>query len=103
MRNIDLFKNAESEELAEWLINYGSAVGWKSMELLLNKFGMSLKDMGTDVEEKIKQSFSEEGRKEMKLDQNYRERIEQVKKSLESETNADSLLSEIIMGSELLN
>lgn len=33
MKNIDLFKNAESDELAEWIINYGTAVGYKSIEL----------------------------------------------------------------------
>lgn len=101
MRNIDLFKNAESEELAEWIINYSTAVGYKSIELFLNKLGMSLNDMGSDMEENIKQIFSEEGRKKMKLDESYRKRIEQIKESLESETNANSLLSTIDMEAEL--
>ncbi len=101
MKNIDLFKNAESDELAEWIINYGTAVGYKSIELFLNKLGMSLNDMGSDMEENIKQIFSEEGRKKMKLDESYRKRIEQIKESLESETNANSLLSTIDMEAEL--
>lgn len=101
MRNIDLFKNAESEELAEWIINYGTAVDYKSIELFLNKLGMSLNDIGTDMEKNIKQIFSEEGRKNMKLDESYRKRIEQIKESLESETNVSSLLDTIAMGAEL--
>ena len=101
MKNIDLFKNAESDELAEWIINYSTAVGYKSIELFLNKLGMSLNDMGSDMEENIKQIFSEEGRKKMKLDESYRKRIEQIKESLESETNANSLLSTIDMEAEL--
>ena len=101
MKNIDLFKNAESDELAEWIINYGTAVGYKSIELFLNKLGMSLNDMGSDMEENIKQIFSEEGRKKMKLDESYRKRIEQIKESLKSETNANSLLSTIDMEAEL--
>lgn len=101
MKNIDLFKNAESDELAEWIINYGTAVGYKSIELFLNKLGMSLNYMGSDMEENIKQIFSEEGRKKMKLDESYRKRIEQIKESLESETNANSLLSTIDMEAEL--
>lgn len=57
--------------------------------------------MGSDMEENIKQIFSEEGRKKMKLDESYRKRIEQIKESLESETNANSLLSTIDMEAEL--
>lgn len=101
MKNIDIFKNAESDELAEWIINYGTAVGYKSIELFLNKLGMSLNDMGSDMEENIKQIFSEEGRKKMKLDESYRKKIEQIKELLESETNANSLLSTIAMEAEL--
>lgn len=57
--------------------------------------------MGSDMEENIKQIFSEEGRKKMKLDESYRKRIEQIKESLESETNTNNLLSTIDMGAEL--